>query len=58
MAKPTAKLICTGSDGQEDLERFAHSSLELSFSSPFYSLAWSGNQPGGRAKINGCAEGD
>ena len=59
MAKLTVRHICTESAGQADLERFAHTlHLNLSHSYPSYSPAWSGNKPGGRAKVDGCAEGD
>ena len=59
MAKLIARHICTGSAGREDLERFLNSTLlDLSSSYPSYSSARSGNQPGGWAKVNGCAEGD
>ena len=30
----------------------------ISTSYPSYSSAWSGDKPGGRAEVNGCAEGD
>ena len=59
MEKQTARPICTGLAGREDSERFTNFSF-FTFSSILHFLfsAWSGNQPGGRTQVDGCAEGD